>query len=50
ANAVKAYLFSKKIAGERLITDGFGSTKPIADNKTAKGKALNRRVEFRVQE
>ncbi len=50
ANAVKAYLFSKKIAGERLITDGFGSSKPIADNKTAKGKAQNRRVEFRVQE
>jgi len=50
ANAVKTYLFARKIAGDRLITNGFGSTKPIADNKTVKGKAQNRRVEFRVQE
>lgn len=50
ANAVKTYLFGRKISAERLITTGFGSEKPIADNKTAKGKAQNRRVEFRVQE
>ena len=50
ASAVKAYLFSKKIAAERLLTDGFGSAKPVADNKTAKGRAQNRRVELRVQE
>ncbi|MDP1845080.1 MAG: OmpA family protein [Sediminibacterium sp.] len=50
ANAVKAYLFSKKVNAERLLTDGFGSTKPIDSNKTAKGRAQNRRVEFRVQE
>jgi len=50
ANAVKAYLFSKKVNAERLVTDGFGSTKPIESNKTAKGRAQNRRVEFRVQE
>ncbi|MEI6265122.1 MAG: OmpA family protein [Sphingobacteriia bacterium] len=50
ANSVKAYLFSRKIDASRLLTDGFGSSKPIADNKTTKGKAANRRVEFRVQE
>ncbi len=50
ANAVKAYLFSKKVNADRLLTNGFGSTKPIADNKTVKGKAENRRVEFRIQE
>lgn len=50
ANAVKAYLASKKIAAERLLTDGLGSSKPIDSNKTAKGRAQNRRVEFRVQE
>ncbi|MBX9732631.1 MAG: OmpA family protein [Chitinophagaceae bacterium] len=50
ANAVKAYLVSRKVEATRLVTDGLGSSKPIADNKTAKGKALNRRVEFRVQE
>lgn len=30
----------------RLSTDGKGETKPIGDNKTALGKAENRRVEF----
>ncbi len=50
ASSVKAYLFSRKIAADRLLTEGFGSSKPIADNKTAKGKTANRRVEFRVQE
>ncbi len=50
AASVKAFLFSKKIAAERLLTQGHGSESPIADNKTAKGKTANRRVEFRVQE
>jgi len=50
ANSVKAYLFSKKIAADRLLTDGHGSESPIADNKTAKGRSENRRVEFRVRE
>lgn len=50
ANSVKAHLFSKKIAADRLLTDGHGSESPVADNKTAKGRAENRRVEFRVLE
>lgn len=50
ANAVKSFLFSKKIAAERLLTNGHGSESPIADNKTAKGRSQNRRVEFRVRE
>jgi OOP family OmpA-OmpF porin len=50
ANAVKSYLVGKKIDEARLTTEGFGSSQPIADNKTAKGKALNRRVDFKVQE
>jgi len=50
ANAVKAYLVAQKIDAARLTAEGFGSTQPISDNKTAKGKALNRRVDFKVQE
>jgi outer membrane protein OmpA-like peptidoglycan-associated protein len=50
ANAVKAYLVSKKVAGERLSTSGFGQDKPIADNTTKEGKAKNRRVEFKVSQ
>jgi OmpA-OmpF porin, OOP family len=46
AKAVKAYLMGKGVAENRMKSTGFGDTKPKADNKTAKGKAANRRVEF----
>jgi outer membrane protein OmpA-like peptidoglycan-associated protein len=45
AAAVKAYLVENGIATDRLKAVGFGETVPIASNKTAKGKAQNRRVE-----
>ncbi len=45
---VRAYLIRKGIAPERLVAVGHGNTKPIADNGTAEGRALNRRVEFEV--
>jgi OmpA-OmpF porin, OOP family len=48
ADAVRDYLASKGIARDRLETVGFGPTKPIASNKTEKGRALNRRTEFRI--
>jgi outer membrane protein OmpA-like peptidoglycan-associated protein len=48
AEAVKAYLVRKGIDPARLEAKGFGPTKPIASNKTAKGKAKNRRTEFRI--
>lgn len=34
------------VACERLLPVGFGETKPIADNRTATGRAQNRRTEF----
>lgn len=49
AEAAKAYLVSKGIDEGRISTEGLGSTNPVADNKTAKGRALNRRVEMTVQ-
>jgi OmpA-OmpF porin, OOP family len=49
ANAVKTYLTSKGIADSRLKASGFGSSKPVGDNKTAAGKAKNRRTEMGVR-
>ncbi len=46
AASVKAYLVSKGISDARLASAGYGETKPVADNKTAAGRAKNRRVEM----
>ena len=48
AKSVRAYLIDKGVADERLQAEGFGETKPIAENATEDGKAQNRRVEFRI--
>ncbi len=48
SKAVVSYLLSKKIAVARLMYKGFGATKPLSDNKTETGKALNRRTELSV--
>jgi len=49
ADAVRDYLVSKGINMSRLSTSGLGEEYPIADNNTAAGRALNRRVEFIVR-
>ncbi len=47
ANSVKNYLLQKGISDSSVIAIGYGETQPVASNKTARGRALNRRVEFR---
>ena len=49
AQSAKKYLTDKfGIAENRLVLKGYGSTKPIADNKTEEGRSKNRRAEFRI--
>ena len=48
AEAVKAYLVSKGVEKNRVYTEGKGEKQPVADNKTAQGRAKNRRVEIEV--
>jgi OOP family OmpA-OmpF porin len=48
AEAVKAYLVSKKIEGNRIYTEGKGEKQPVASNKTKEGRAKNRRTEIEV--
>lgn len=50
ANTVRAYLLTKGIDPLRVTAKGYGMTKPIASNKTAAGKALNRRTEVKILE
>ena len=50
AESVRAYLITKGISAERLTAQGFGETRPIADNASAEGRANNRRVEIVVQQ
>ena len=49
AEACKKYLVSKGISAERMTTAGFGSTQPVADNKTAEGRQKNRRIEIKIK-
>lgn len=46
AETVRAYLIKNGIAAERLTARGYGEAQPVADNKTAAGRAKNRRVEL----
>jgi OOP family OmpA-OmpF porin len=45
AASVKIALVTAGIAADRMTTDGFGQTKPVATNDSAIGRAQNRRVE-----
>lgn len=49
AASVKAYLIDKGVSESRLTSTGYGQDKPVADNKTATGRARNRRVEMTLR-
>lgn len=48
AATVATYLVNRGVGQERVLAFGRGLTQPIADNATAEGRALNRRVEIRL--
>jgi outer membrane protein OmpA-like peptidoglycan-associated protein len=50
AASVVRYLVGKGIAPSRLVAAGYGFEQPIASNKTALGRAKNRRVAFTILE
>jgi len=50
AIATKNYLVNQGIAPDRLTTEAFGGSKPIASNETAEGRRKNRRINFVLRE
>lgn len=48
ANAVRDYLVVRGVSADAITADGIGAARPIADNKTTEGRAMNRRVEIIV--
>lgn len=48
AEAVKAYVTAKGIRAESISVSGEGPDRPVADNRSADGRARNRRIEFKV--
>lgn len=48
AEAVRSYLVAHGVAADVLVAEGFGENRPIADNDSAEGRELNRRVELHV--
>ena len=47
-SAVQGYIVKKGVESSRVSGQGFGESKPIADNKTREGRSKNRRVEIKV--
>jgi outer membrane protein OmpA-like peptidoglycan-associated protein len=49
ALTVRDYLVTRGVASDRVTSQGFGSSRSVADNKSAEGRANNRRVEIVVE-
>jgi outer membrane protein OmpA-like peptidoglycan-associated protein len=49
AEAVASYLASRGVPKEQITSQGYGPSRPVADNNTPEGRANNRRVEIVVQ-
>jgi outer membrane protein OmpA-like peptidoglycan-associated protein len=50
ADAIKAYLmYEFKLEPNRIEANGYGSEKPIVEEKTEQDRKLNRRVEFEIR-
>jgi outer membrane protein OmpA-like peptidoglycan-associated protein len=50
SQAVQDFLASQQVAAERMTSEGFGMTRPVADNATAEGRQKNRRVDLVIEE
>lgn len=48
ADSVFEYLLGKSVSAQRMITIGYGETRPIDTNRTEEGRTNNRRVEFMI--
>ncbi len=48
AEAVRTALIRRGVAADRLLAEGFGASRPIADNTIEAGRARNRRIEIRA--
>jgi outer membrane protein OmpA-like peptidoglycan-associated protein len=48
ADAVRTYFLTRGISPARLISVGYGPSRPLSDNRSAAGRAKNRRTEFRL--
>jgi outer membrane protein OmpA-like peptidoglycan-associated protein len=48
ADSVRTYLVSRGIPSDKITSNGLGSSRPVADNNSADGRANNRRVEIVV--
>ena len=48
AQSVYDYLMNQGVSSDRMVYEGKGVHQPVADNSTAEGRALNRRVEITI--